>query len=376
MKIAVNTRLLLPTKLEGIGWFALECLKRITIDHPEHHFYFIFDRPYDKQFIFSDNITPIVIGPPSRHPILWYIWFNWSLASVLKKIKPDLFLSPEGYICLNTNVPSINVMHDIAYEHYPETVPFLVRSYYRYYFPRFARKVKRIATVSEFSKKDLVKQYRINPEKIKVIYNGCNEMYHPIDEKEFESVRQKWAGGKPYFIYLGSINPRKNIKNLFRAFDQFKTRTNSDAQLLLIGKQMFMGNKLNETLNGLLHKNDIRFLGRIEDIHEINMLVSAAIAMTYVSVFEGFGIPCLEAMRCGTAVIVSNTSSLPEVCGEAGYYVDPFNIDSIAIGMQNIAADAGLRKLLIEKGYIQAQKFSWDKTAGLLWEVMEECINE
>jgi len=202
MKIAVNTRLLLSNKLEGIGWFAFECLKRITTQHPEHHFYFIFDRPYDKQFVFSDNITPIVIGPPARHPFLWYIWFNWSLASVLKKIKPDLFLSPEGYICLNTNVKSINVMHDIAYEHYPETVPFMVRSYYKYYFPRFARKAKKIATVSQFSKNDLVKKYYINPDKIKVIYNGCNEAYHPIGENEFESVRQKWAGGKPYFIYI------------------------------------------------------------------------------------------------------------------------------------------------------------------------------
>ncbi len=376
MKIAVNTRLLLPNKLEGIGWFALECLKRITVQHPEHHFYFIFDRPYDDQFIFSDNITPIVIGPPSRHPVLWYIWFNWSLASVLKKIKPDLFLSPEGYICLNTNVPSINVMHDIAYEHYPETVPFLVRSYYKYYFPRFAKKAKRIATVSDFSKKDLVKQYEINPEKIKVIYNGCNEMYHPIDEKEFESVRQKWAGGKPYFIYIGSINPRKNIGNLLLAFDKFKSDTNSDAKLLLIGKQMFTGSNLIEPLNGMRYKKDVHFLGRVEDIREVNMLISASIAMTYISVFEGFGIPCLEAMRCGTAVIASNTSSLPEVCGEAGYYVDPFSIDSIAEGLQKISGDNGLRDMLIEKGTIQAQKFSWDKTADALWSIVEEFVNE
>jgi len=178
------------------------------------------------------------------------------------------------------------------------------------------------------------------------------------------------------YIYIGSINPRKNIKNLLLAFDKFKTDTNSNAQLLLIGKQMFMGNDLNDTINALKHKDDINFLGRIEDTDEVNKLISASIAMTYISVFEGFGIPCLEAMRCGTAVITSNTSSLPEVCGEAGYYVDPFKIGSIAEGLEKIASDPGLRKLLIEKGNIQAQKFSWDKTAGLLWEVIEECINE
>src|ERR1700733_4889976 len=175
MKIAVNTRLLLKNKLEGIGWFSYETLKQMTVQHPEHQFYFVFDRPFDPEFIFSKNITPVVIGPPSRHPVLWYIWFNWSLSRVLKRIRPDLFLSPEGYICLNTNVKTINVMHDIAYEHYPESVPKLVKSYYKYYFPKFAQKAERIATVSQFSKEDIVKLYNIDPDKIKVVYNGFNE---------------------------------------------------------------------------------------------------------------------------------------------------------------------------------------------------------
>src|SRR5437870_5053787 len=138
MKIAVNTRLLLKNRLEGTGWFAYETMKRITIQHPEHHFYFIFDRAFDRIFIFSDNITPIVIGPPARHPVLWYIWFNWSLRMVFNRIKPDIFLSPEAYICLDTKVKTINVIHDIAFEHYPQTVPWLVRKYYKYYFPGFS----------------------------------------------------------------------------------------------------------------------------------------------------------------------------------------------------------------------------------------------
>jgi len=376
MKIAVNTRLLLPGKLEGIGWFAYESLKRMTVQHPEHQFYFIFDRPFNKEFIFSDNITPIVIGPPSRHPILWYIWFNWSLASVIKKIKPDLFFSPDGYICLNSSVKTINVMHDIAYEHYPETVPWLVRMYYKYYFPRFARRANAIATVSEFSKKDIVNQYHVPPAKIKVVYNGCNEAYHPIDEATKESIREKWTGGKPYFIYIGSINPRKNIKNLLVAFDKFKADTKSDAKLLLIGKKMFMGNELENLLETLDSKNDIQFLGRVEDVNEVNDLISASIALAYISVFEGFGIPCLEAMRCGTAVIASNSSSLPEVCGEAGLYVDPLSIESIAGGMQKIAGEPALRQELINKGLEQSQKFSWQKTADLLWGLIEASLGE
>ncbi len=267
-------------------------------------------------------------------------------------------------------------MHDIAYEHYPETVPWLVRRYYKYYFPRFARRADRIATVSIFSKNDIVKEYNVDPSKIKVVYNGCKEAYHPIDETLKESTRSKWTGGKSYFIYIGSINPRKNIGNLLLAFEKYKTETKSDTKLLLIGKKMFMGSELDNILQDLKSKNDIQFLGRVEDATEVNNLISASIAMVYVSVFEGFGIPCLEAMRCGTAVIASNTSSLPEVCGDAGFYVDPNSIDSIADGMKKIASDSGLRQVLINKGMPQSQKFSWQKTSELLWNLIEECIKE
>ncbi|HEY8401636.1 MAG TPA: glycosyltransferase family 1 protein, partial [Cytophagaceae bacterium] len=110
MKIAVNTRLLLKDKMDGIGWFAYESLKRITRQHKDHQFIFIFDRPYAEEFIFSDNITPVVIGPPARHPFLFYIWFEYSIPSVLKKYKPDLFFSPDGWLSLSTDVKSLAVI--------------------------------------------------------------------------------------------------------------------------------------------------------------------------------------------------------------------------------------------------------------------------
>jgi glycosyltransferase involved in cell wall biosynthesis len=374
MIIAVNTRLLLKNKMEGIGWFAFETLKRITVQHPEHHFYFIFDRPYDDSFIFSDNITPLVIGPQSRHPFLWYIWFHWSLALVLRRIKPDLFLSPEGYICLKTNVKTINVMHDIAYEHYPETVPALVKSYYKHFFPMFAKRADRIATVSQYSKNDIVQTYRVSPDKISVVYNGCNEDYQPVSEITKTATRQKWSSGKPYFAYVGSINPRKNIKNLLLAFDAFKIENTSDIKLLLVGKKGFGGDELDKLLSGLNAKTDIHFLGRVEDVQEVKNIISASIALTYISVFEGFGIPCLEAMRCGTAVITSNTSSMPEVCGEAAIYIDPFSVESIKEGMKKITGEPESRQDLITKGFEQAKKFSWQQTADLLWGMVEEVV--
>jgi glycosyltransferase involved in cell wall biosynthesis len=193
---------------------------------------------------------------------------------------------------------------------------------------------------------------------------------------ENEITRQKWSGGKPYYIYVGGINPRKNINNLLLAFDKFKTDSQSDIKLLLVGKKGFGFEETEKALNHLKSKYDIKFLGRIEDSYEVNKLISASIAMTYVSVFEGFGIPCLEAMRCGTAVITSNTSSMPEVCGDAALYVDPLSIESISGALKTLSANAELRQSLVEKGAVQSQKFSWQKTTDLLWEMIEECINE
>ena len=138
MKIAVNTRLLLKNKLEWIGWFSTETLKRITTQHKEHQFYFIFDRKYDDAFIFSDNITPVVIPPQARHPVLYYIWFENSIPRLLKKLQPDLFFSPDGYLSLTTKVRSMNVFHDLNFEHYPADLPFSERTYYRHFFPLYA----------------------------------------------------------------------------------------------------------------------------------------------------------------------------------------------------------------------------------------------
>jgi hypothetical protein len=159
LKIAVNTRLLLKNKLEGIGWFTFEAMKRITKAHPGHHFYFLFDRAYDASFIFGENVTPVVIGPQARHPVLHYLWFEYSVPGALKKINPDVFVSPDAYLSLKTKFKTLLVIHDLNFEHYPENMPALVRKYYKYFTPRFARKASRIATVSRFSKQDIVKQY-------------------------------------------------------------------------------------------------------------------------------------------------------------------------------------------------------------------------
>ncbi len=373
MVIAVNVRLLILDRLEGIGWFSYESLKRITRAHPEHKFIFIFDRPYNKELIFAENITPIVARPPARHPFLWFIWFEFVIPRILKKYKADIFLSPDGYLSLSSKIPSLTVIHDINFLHRPGDLPFFTRKYYNHYFPLFARKAKRIATVSEYSKIDISMNYNIIPENIDVVYNGSNTLYKPVENSIKQAIKDKYSNGCDYFIFIGSLHPRKNIKMLFKAFDQFKIRSSSNIKLLIVGTQMFRSEEIKITLASLKYNEEIIFTGRLDptDLHKV---LASAFALTFVPLFEGFGIPILEAMNCDVPVICSNVTSMPEVAGEAAIYADPYSLDSITEAMIKISSDEITRKRIVEIGKIHREKFSWDNTAKLLWNSIEKVL--
>lgn len=372
--IAVNCRLLQKGKLEGIGWFMYETLKRITKEHPEHRFYFIFDRPYDAEFVFSDNVTPIVAGPQARHPFLWYYWMEYRIPSILKKVKADIFYSPDGYLSLRTKVPSVPVIHDINFAHRPKDLPFWVRHYYNYFFPRFAKKADRLCTVSEYSRQDIAKTYEADVNKIHVVYNGANTDFRPASESDIGAIRAKYSGGKPYFLFIGSFHPRKNLTNLIQAFEKFCDKTTSDIKLVIVGSEMWKGRN---SFRGLINrKNEDRyvFTGRLE-AEELKQVLSAAFALTFVPWFEGFGIPVLEAFYAGIPVLTSTETSLPEVGGSAAIYAYPGSINEIADGMDKLARDKKMRDDLIERGEKQKQLFSWDKTAENVWECLEMVIS-
>ncbi|MFY9307947.1 MAG: glycosyltransferase family 1 protein [Bacteroidia bacterium] len=370
MEIVVNTRLLLKNRLEGIGWFTYETLKRITVKHPEHHFVFLFDRDFDDEFIFSDNVTPLILSPQARHPVLFYWWFEFSVARFLKTYKPDLFLSPDGYLSLNADVKQLAVIHDLNFEHYPNDLPFLVRKYYHYFFPKFARKASRIATVSHFSKSDIIKQYNIHPDSIDVVFNGCNPLYQPLSGEVKSLVKQKYTGGCDYFLFVGALHPRKNISRLFQAFDKFRQAQDKDIKLLIVGEKYYWTSEIKRTYLNMQHKKDVVFTGHLST-EELTGVTGSALALTYVPYFEGFGIPLLEAMSCDIPVITGNVTSMPEIADGAALLVDPFSVDDIANAMLRLAQNNQLRQELIEKGRQRRLDFSWDKTADALWKSIE-----
>lgn len=373
MEIAVNTRLLIQNKLEGIGWFTYESFKRITTQHPDDHFYFIFDREYDPVFIFSDNITPIIQFPQARHPVLYYTWFEMAIPKLLEKLKPDLFLSPDGFLSLSTPVKSMAVFHDLNFEHYPEDIPFWTRRYYRKYFPKYAAKAVRIATVSAYSKEDIVKQYNVDPGKIDIVYDGANDAYTPLDEREKAHFRKVYAEGHPYFIFIGSLHPRKNLVNLFRAFDLFKKSNPSDVKLLIVGARKWWTRDIDQAFNRMVFSDDVIFTGRL-NIDQLAGVLASAIALTYVSYFEGFGIPIVEAFRCDVPVITANVTSMPEVAGDAALLVDPFNPESIADALYKMYQYSSIREELVGRGRKRRMLFSWQQTADRLWESIEHAV--
>ncbi len=374
MNIAVNTRLLLKGRLDGTGWFTFETLKRIAMAHPRHRFMFFFDRPYSRDFIFSGNVEPFILPPQSRHPVLWYLWFEHSLPKILKSTGADIFVSPDGYLSLSSDIPSLAILHDINFMHRPDFHPFFTRIYYRHFFPKFASKASRIATVSEYSRNDISNTFGIPSEEIDVVYNGASELYTPLSGEEKVEAKKQYAGGKDYFIFAGSFHKRKNVAGLLDAYECFKRETGKDIKLVLVGEKMHGYPLMEKTLERLTFRKDIIFTGRMEPV-DLRKVYGAAIALVYIPFFEGFGIPVLESMCCDTPVIASNRTSLPEVAGDAALLVDPGNIRSVVEGMIRVSSDESLRRSLVEKGRVRRKLFSWDITAALLWKSIEKTLD-
>lgn len=374
MRIAVNTRFLLKEYLEGYGRFIYEIFLRITKNYPEHEFIFIFDRPYEERFIFSENIKPVVTGPPARHPLLWKLWYDVKIPAVLKKYKADVFVSCDGFCSLNTKTPQCLVLHDLAFLHYPSFIRKSHYLYYKRYTPKFLKTAASVATVSEFSKNDILSHYKnIASSKIDVVYNGVSNGFHPASEEAKKRIKEKFTDGKEFFLYTGSIHPRKNPESLLKAFSVFKKRQQSGMKLLLNGRLAWKSDPFMEKLKTYKYRSDVVMTGYLEN-PELRDVIGSAYAMVYPSLFEGFGIPVIEAMQCEVPVITSSNSSMQEIAGEAALYCDPSDFNDIAEKMMLIYKDEGLRKKQIILGKERAGQFTWEKSADALWQCILKAV--
>lgn len=375
MVIAVNTRFLLDDYLEGYGHFIYETFSRITQQHPEHEFLFIFDRPFTKKFVTGKNTRAVVTGPPARHPLLWKIWYDIKVPAMLRKYKADVFVSGDGFCSLRTKLPQCLVVHDLAFLHYPSFIKKTHLLFYKRYLPKFLNKAAAIATVSEFSKKDIIEQYKIAAGKIDVVYNGVKQVFQPVSEEDKAATKNKYTEGKEYFVYAGAVHPRKNLVTLLKAFSVFKKRQRTNMKLILAGRLAWKYESFEKDLRSYKYRDDVVMTGYVEE-NELVKIIGAAYGMVYPSLFEGFGVPVLEAMRCEVPVITSANSAMQEIAGDAALYADVTSPADIANQLMLLYKDEKLRKELIQKGRIIAREYTWDQTAGLLWQCIQKTMNE
>lgn len=361
MKIAVNTRWLLPNKLEGFGWYTYHVLNRLVDLLPEATFYFISDRKIKNHLVEKLNVEYIYVSPPARHPILWYFWNEISVPLALRKIKPDLYFSPDGFLPSRLKVPTIVTIHDLNFEDNANYLKKNVRDYYKKHIRAAAENARHILTVSKFSKADIEKRYGTDGKKISAMHNGPQSIFTDCSRKRV-STQQKYGGSRPFFLFVGAQNPRKNLHRIFIAFDAFLTKTKANQNLVLVGERMLWDEEISAAWQNMTHKNRVLFTGRL-NTHQLNNVYSAATALVFPSLHEGFGMPIIEAFAAGCPVITSLSTAMPEVAGKAALLVDPTSTDEILAALEKISVDKILREELREKGFERAKLFNWDTVA-------------
>ncbi len=262
-------------------------------------------------------------------------------------------------------VPVVTTIHDLAFEHLPETFTRRGKAQLRLTVRRTARQAAQILTVSEFSRQDIIKTYRLPPERITVTHNGCEAQFtpQPTSEGEAEKIKHKFGIARDYLLAVGSVQPRKNLLRLLRAYVLLREQQPSfQLQLVIVGRQLWLYKEVLREIKQQNFATDVIVTGYASD-EDLPALYRSAVALVYPSLFEGFGLPPLEAMACGTPVITSNCSSLPEVVGKAALLVNPYEAADITQTIWKLAQDVPLRAQLREAGIEQARQFTWRAAA-------------
>ncbi len=374
MRIGIDIRCLSEGRRTGIEEYTINLLKKIFAKDKRNEYVLFFNswkknikvdldwcRQYSnvriKKFAFPNKILNLS---------LWY--FRWpKIDKLLGGV--DVFFAPNmNFVALSKSVKFVLTIHDLSFEYFPETFSWKRRWWHFFVNPYYLiKRADKIIAVSNSTKDDILKKYKISSNKIKVVYNGVSEKMREVDRNDFKLLKIKEKYNLPFnfILFLGTFEPRKNIVGLVKSYELLRKKYGEKAQrfkLVIAGSSGWKSGKIKKSIKRSEFRKDILLLNFVENEDKVYLYNLASI-FVYPSFFEGFGIPPLEAMKCGVDVVVSNNSSLPEVVGDGGLLVDADKPDEIAIACGELLSDKKISEKLSYCRFKQSQKFSWQKSA-------------
>jgi glycosyltransferase involved in cell wall biosynthesis len=305
---------------------------------------------------------------------------QYKLNQFLKDEKFDVYHYPhfDLPISISKRFKSVFTVHDLTYLLHRgvfQGAEYFKRWYTKKIMSRGIRHAEKIITVSDCTKNDLIGYFKMNGSivsKVETIYEACESNFMPLkDDDRIENFKQKWNLNKPYFLFIGERRPHKNLVRQIEAFHQMQKQIDEELEFVIIGKSYNDYFEPEEKAKQLNLEGKIRFLGYVED-NELPLFYNCATGFMFASLYEGFGIPILEAMACGTPVITSNISSTQEIAGDAALLVNPYQVEEISQAMLKIAGDTNLKRSYIQKGFERKKEFSWEIAARQTLKVYED----
>lgn len=383
MDIQLDVQLLMDIHKTGISWTANNLIKYLTRTYHQNTYflnYFAMQGKEEKRKSLSDLVELGCVTNECK-------WFSPLIYKILYNFIPipySLFFGKKASIThfMNYHVPPgvkgkvITMVYDMVYKSYPETMNFKTLKMLNLSMKRSCKRADVIITISQFSKNEIIKYLNVPENKIVIMPCGVDlNLYNPnYGMDEIARVKNKLGIEGDYFLYLGTLEPRKNLERLIEAYDLLRRKLSIVPRLVIAGPEGWLYDTIFQKVNSLGICNEVLFTGYVAE-EDSPILMKGAIAFVFPSIYEGFGMPPLEAMACGTPVITSNVASLPEVVGDAAVLVDPYSVESISEAMEHIFISTDLRSELSKKGLIRASGFTWDRSAKIVSDIYNRLAN-
>jgi glycosyltransferase involved in cell wall biosynthesis len=353
----------------GIGTYIRNILRQLArFDRQTEYILICGDRDRDFGLSLGDNFR-VEVDSSKPYSFREQLTVPWTLV----RTRAGLLHEPHYVLPPLTHCRSVVTIHDCIHLRFPQYLPKRgALAYARAQMGSAAGRSNRILTVSEASKRDILEFFKVAPEKVTVIYNGIDERFAtPPPEDKMRAIEERYQLQGEFALYVGNVKPHKNVERLLDAFHLVRQSGLEDLKLVVIGDDISKYAALRRAVHRYnLHKY-VRFLGFLPD-ETLAVVYRLAAVFVFPSLYEGFGLPPLEAMACGTPVVTSNVSSLPEVMGDAALLVDPYSAEAIADAMQRVLTDTTLRSDLSARGLARAGEFSWERSARRVREIYDE----